>query len=304
MRREGGADARVVGHHLVALVDETLVPDLPEQPPHRFDVGVVERVVGISHVHPEPHALGHALPVADVAHHRFAAPPGELGHPDLTFDLGLVEDPELLLDLVLDRQAVGVPSGLARAVVALHVLEAGEDVLEGAGEDMVDAGPPVGGRWSFVPAVERPALARALRRVEHVVLAPQGEYLLFELHAVVAARHVRQSRGMARGGSRGLPRSSSRGLPRGPSHRPIRRLSRCPFHRRCSPKTTTPRGPMRCEPSRARALHRIPGRRFTRSNRGRSRGTTRFRPRLATRASHGHCLPPRGRRRSPQCERQ
>ena len=227
VRREGGPDAGVVGHHLVALVDEALVPDLPEQPPHRLDEGVVEGVVGVAHVHPEAHALGHPLPVADVAHHRLPAAAGELGHAHLALDLRLVEDPELLLDLVLDRQAVGVPAGLARAVVALHVLEAGEDVLEGAGEDMVDPRPPVGGRRPLVPAVERPAFAPALRLVEHVVLAPQGEHRLLELHAVVAARHVLETR----------------------------RTSRLPFHRRCSPETTTPREPMRDGPRSGHALH-------------------------------------------------
>ena len=161
-----------------------------QQPPHRFDERVVEGVVGLAHVHPETHAFGHPLPVADVAHHGLAAPAGELRHPDLALDLGLVEDPELLLDLVLDRQTVGVPSGLARAVVALHVLEAGKDVLERAREDVMDPRPSVRGRRSLVPAVQGPALAAALRLVEYVVLAPQGEHLLLEPYAVVAARYV------------------------------------------------------------------------------------------------------------------
>ena len=223
VRGKRGTDARIVGHDLVTLVDEALVPDLTQEPPHRLDVRVVEGVVGVAHVHPEAHALGHPLPVADVAHHRLPASPGEFRHPDLTLDLGLVEDPQLLLDLVLDRQAVGVPSGLAGAVVALHVLEAGEDVLEGAGKDVMDPGPSVRGRRPLVPAVQGPALAAALRLVEHVVLAPQGEHLLLELHAVVAARHILEFRR--------------------------------PAHRRCSPKTTTPREPMQDAPSRAFALH-------------------------------------------------
>ena len=218
VRREGGADAGVVGDDLVALVDEALVPDLPKQPPHRLDERVVEGVVGIAHVHPEAHALGHPLPVADVAHHRLAAPARELRHADPGLDLGLVEDAELLLDLVLDRQAVGVPSRLARTVVALHVLEAGEDVLERAGEDVMDSRTPVGGRRPLVPAVQGAAFAAALRLVEHVVLAPRGEHILFDLHAVVAARYVCESH--------------------------VTSL-RC-----CTTKTTTPREPMETGPQR------------------------------------------------------
>ena len=130
VRRQGGPDPGVVGHHLVPAVEKPLVPDDPEQMPHRLDVVVVERVVGVLHVHPEAHSLGHPLPVADVAHDRFTASPGELLDADLPLDPGLVEDPELLLDLVLDGQAVRIPAGPARAVVAAHGLVAGNRSLK------------------------------------------------------------------------------------------------------------------------------------------------------------------------------
>ena len=193
VRRQRGAYVRVVGDHLVASVNETLVPYLPEQPPDRLYVGVVESVVGIGHVHPKTHALGHPLPIVDVELYRLAAPARELRHANLAFDLALVEYPEFLLDFVLDRQAVGVPTGLARAVIAPHVLEARKDVLERAREDMVDAGLAVGGRRALVPDIQRPILALLLGGVEHVMLAPQREYLPFELRAVIAARHVLES---------------------------------------------------------------------------------------------------------------
>ena len=93
VRGKGGSDAWVVGHDLVALIDEPLVPDLLEQPPHRFDVVVVEGVVGVLHAHPETHALGHRFPIADVAQDRVSAPASELRHPDLSFNAGLVVDP-------------------------------------------------------------------------------------------------------------------------------------------------------------------------------------------------------------------
>ena len=190
LRREGGADARIVGNDLVAPVEEPLVPYLPEQPPDRLYVGVVEGGVGVGQVHPEAHALGHPLPVVDVELYRLPAPAGELRHADLAFDLGLVEYVEFLLYFMFDRQPVGVPTRLAGTVISLHVLEAGEDVLERARKDMVDAGPAVGGRRPLVPDIQRAAFALFLGRVEYVMLAPQLEYFPFKLCAVITARHV------------------------------------------------------------------------------------------------------------------
>ena len=187
VRRQGRPDPGVVRDHLVPAVQEALVPDGLQEMPDRLDVVVVEGVVGVVHVHPEAHPFGHALPVADVAHDRLAAAPGELLDPDLALDAGLVEDPELLLDLVLDGQAVGVPARPARAVVAAHGLVAGEQVLEGAGEDVVEARPAVRGRRPLVPDVEGSAFGLALAGLEHLLGAPPLEDLLLDPHAVVAA---------------------------------------------------------------------------------------------------------------------
>ena len=252
VRRQRGAYVRVVGDHLVASVNETLVPYLPEQPPNGLYVGVVESVVGIGHVHPKTHALGHPLPIVDIELYRLAAPARELRHADLAFDLALVEYPEFLLDFVLDRQAVGVPTGLARAVISPHVFEARKDVLERAREDMVDAGLAVGGRRPLVPDIQRPTLALPLRRVEHVMLMPQIEHFAFELRAVIAARHVLESH-----------RSSFS------EQKPKRPDNGC------------------CESSRIRQAS-ILGAKIRPTCAAQRRGTTRFRTRLATRALSGH----------------
>src|SRR5690606_17959611 len=98
---------------------------------------------------------------------------------DLLLDLLLVEDAELLLDLVLDRQPVGVPARLAGRVVAAHGLVAREQVLEAAREHVVDAGPAVRGRGSLVEAETRAPLAAPDRLLEHRVLPPEREHLRF-----------------------------------------------------------------------------------------------------------------------------
>ena len=212
--------------------------DLQEMP-DRLDVGVVEGVVGVVHVHPEAHPLGHALPVADVAHDRLAAAPGELLDPHLALDAGLVEDPELLLDLVLDGQAVGVPARPARAVVAAHGLVAGKHVLEGAGEHVVEPRPAVRGRRTFVPDVEGPAFGLALAGLEHLPGAPPLEDLFLDPHTVVAAVDFAKAHDAPPGGG-----------DRGPDVSP----SSCPGRRSLLVAGRTPRGEGRWD-VRAGSVH-------------------------------------------------
>ena len=102
-----------------------------------------------------PDAVGEGRPVLDVAVHRLAAAPVELGDA-VRLDLVLGGEPELLLDLELDGQAVAVPAALAGHLAAAHGLEAGVEVLEHPGPDVVQAGPAVGGGRALV---EDPGLA-------------------------------------------------------------------------------------------------------------------------------------------------
>ena len=108
-----------------------------------------------------------SLELVDVPQHRLPAPGVELGDA-VRLDVLLAGEAELLLDGELDRQAVAVPAGLARDVVALHRLEAREDVLEDPRLDVVGARHAVGGRRALVEdprrAVPRSARGTARRR--------------------------------------------------------------------------------------------------------------------------------------------
>ncbi len=189
VRRQRGADARIVGHDLVAAIDQVLVPDLSEQVPDRFDVAVVERVIGLVEIHPEAHALGHLLPVADVAHDRLAAAARELGDTDFLFDFLLVENAKLFLYLVLNGEPVRVPARFTRHVISAHRLVARKNVLEAACQHMMDAGLAVGRRRALVETELRP-VARCFQRLrKNIVLGPERQHLLLEVRSVVAALH-------------------------------------------------------------------------------------------------------------------
>ena len=133
----------------VVLDEQSLAVDLLERPPHRLDVLRVHRAVGLAHVDPAAHPVGHLLPEVDVALHRLAAAGVELRDPE-GLDVGLAGEAELLLHGELDGQAVAVPAALAVDLVALHRAEPREDVLERARLDVVGAGTAVGGRRALV----------------------------------------------------------------------------------------------------------------------------------------------------------
>ncbi|GBD14796.1 hypothetical protein HRbin25_00678 [bacterium HR25] len=177
MVREGGAAARAVRHGAVILVDQPPLPQRLHDPPAALDILVAVGDVGVLHVQPEGDSLRQCLPLPQVAHHVLPAASVELGDAD-PLDLRLAGDAELLLHLQLRRQAVGVPAGAPGHAVALHRLVADDDVLEDAGQNVMDARAGVGvGR----PLVEGElALFRPLlyALAEDVPLPPEAKDFL------------------------------------------------------------------------------------------------------------------------------
>ena len=178
MAGQGGAAAGAVGHHLVALVQQALVGHLLQAPPHRFDVVVVIGDVGVFHVGPEAHALGHALPFALVLPDALLALLDE-GLDAVFLDLLLAVQAQQLFHLQLHRQAVGVPARLAGHQLALHRVVAGQQVLDGAGLDVADVGLAVGGRRAVVEGPDLLALPVFHGLLEDVVVVPELDDFLF-----------------------------------------------------------------------------------------------------------------------------
>ena len=111
-------------------------------------------------VEPVRDPVGEGLPLRLVLEHALPGAGVELLHAE-ALDVLLPAELELLLDLDLHRQPVGVPAGDAGDRFALHRVEAADQVLDGPGEDVMDAGPAVGGRRTLVEHEGRPALRGA-----------------------------------------------------------------------------------------------------------------------------------------------
>ena len=253
-----GAEARdapgAVGRHLVAFVDEALIPQPLEHPPRGLYVRVVVGDVSVLHVQPHASALGHGLPLADVAEDALAAAAVELLDPE-RLNLLLAGDAELLLDLQFHGQAVRVPSAPAQGPEAAHGLVAQDDVLERAREHVVDAGAAVRRRRPFVEDEQGRIRAGALDLVRQISLSPRFEdrrLQLWEVHLAgdgfvpfPVACHASPSkkktpdRTSADGRCRGtttIPPRSAQGHS-GPSRRARMRAEGC----RCNGRTARPR---------------------------------------------------------------
>ena len=172
--------APAVRQHAVALVREALLVQGLERPEDRLHVVRVERLVAALEVDPARLAGDVVLPLVRVREHRFAGLRVERVDPH-RLDLGLLGDPELLHRLELRRQAVGVPAEDPIDLLAAHRLEAREEVLRVAGQQVAVVRESVRERR---PVVEHPLLgAFALldRRAERVILLPEGEHFLLDL---------------------------------------------------------------------------------------------------------------------------
>ena len=168
-----------VGQHLEALVDQALVPELPEGPHDALHVGDVQRLVVVLEVDPAGLAGDVVLPVAGVTQHRLPAGLVELldAHGQ---DVVLAGDAEQPFGLDLSGQAVRVPAESALHPVALHGPEPRHQVLDVAGEQVTVVGQPVGERR---PVVEHEFVIRGAlldRGAEGVVFPPVGQRVGFQ----------------------------------------------------------------------------------------------------------------------------
>jgi len=171
--RQGRAAAGAVGLDLAALVEEVLPPEFGQRPPHRLDVGVPVGQVGAVHVEPVADPIGHPPPLAFVGADAFEAGAVELLDP-VVLDLLLAGEAELLLDLDLHRQAVRIPTALARHTPPGHRAEPGVEVLDHAGDDMADVGHVVGCRWTLVERELAPVVVAGHKRgLEHPFASPE-----------------------------------------------------------------------------------------------------------------------------------
>ena len=110
---------------------------------------VVVGDVGVVQINPIGHALGERVPQLGVLADAVLAGGVVLGNA-IGLDVFAGFQTQLLFDLDLHGQAVGVPAGLAVHAVAAHGFIATERVLDRARQHMVHSGTAIGRWWTFV----------------------------------------------------------------------------------------------------------------------------------------------------------
>ncbi len=114
-----GLAPRAVRHDLVPPVKQPLLPNLLQRPPNRLNVSVLKSDVRRIHIQPKPHPLRRTYPLPLVPEDRVLALAVELFNSKL-LNLSLAVQPQLLLNLNLNRQPVRVPARLPLHEKPLH----------------------------------------------------------------------------------------------------------------------------------------------------------------------------------------
>ena len=172
------AAAGAIGDDLMALIEQALFMDGLKGPPFGFDVIVVIGNIGIFHVGPEAYTVAHLFPFALVFPDGFLALLDKGGHP-IGLDLLLAVQAQFFFHLQLHRKAMGIPARLAQHIVALHGAIAGNDVLDGTGEDMADMGLAIGGGGAIVEGIGGRAPTQLHALFKDTRLLPEGQGILF-----------------------------------------------------------------------------------------------------------------------------
>jgi len=152
------------------LVEQTAFVRAAEGPPRRFNEFVPDRHVRPVPVHPDPEGPELVRHLVQQIEGELATGRDEFLDPQV-LDLLLVRDPQGLLDLDLDREAMHVVPGLVSDVEATHPAKADDGVFQGLVQDIAQ--------------VDRPGrIGRAVAEVEVFPLRTRRDGLRVDLRAV------------------------------------------------------------------------------------------------------------------------
>ncbi len=128
-------------------------------------------------VHPIADAAGKVVPHILVLHHLLAAGFVVFINRNLFPDIFL-GDAQGFFNGNLDGQSVGVPAGFAVHQETLHGFVTAENILDGTGHNMVNAGSSVGRGRSFVKNVGTALFADFQTLLKHIFFFPPVQHFL------------------------------------------------------------------------------------------------------------------------------
>ena len=137
------------------------------------------------HIHPVTHLLREVTPLGGVHHHVLTTLAVIVFYRDIFLGFFIVDiclgNTQVFLHTQLDRQSVGIPSGLSVHLITLHGLIAVESIFDGTRQHVVNTGVTVS-RWRSLIEYELGAsFALGYRTVEQIFLIPLLENLIVRL---------------------------------------------------------------------------------------------------------------------------
>ena len=152
VRRKARTRRRRIRLNRITFVQQILIVQAFQQPPHRLDVLIFKGHVGRIHIDPVAHFARDVVPHILVAHDGFAALLVVFIHRNLLTDV-LFRDAEFLLDRQLNRQTVRIPTRFALHALPFHRMKTTKQILNRPRHHMVNTGLPVGRRRPLVKDV-------------------------------------------------------------------------------------------------------------------------------------------------------
>ena len=188
MGTEGGAAPGTVGGNLIALINQPSIPHPLYCPPAGLNVIIVHGDIGMLQVNPESDALGHCLPLLEVAKDTLPTAGVKLVNA-IFFNLCLAGKAKFLLHLQLYGQPMGIPASDARGKIALHRLIAWYDILKDTSQHMMYPWAAVSRRWSLIQYKATTTLASFYAPLEDFFASPQAKYTLLKLWKIHLTAH-------------------------------------------------------------------------------------------------------------------
>ncbi len=180
MGAQSGSGSRGIGLDGIAFIEIPFFVQLAEKPPHGLYIAVVVSDIRVIQVNPVAHHISEIRPFSGIFHHLAAAGVIIFVHRDFLTDI-LFGYAERFLHTELNRQAMGIPSGLTLYMKALHGLVAAHDIFYRARHHVVYARHTVGRGRALIENKRRGTFALLHALAEEILLAPSGEHLLVDI---------------------------------------------------------------------------------------------------------------------------
>ena len=167
----------------ISLIQQSLLVELLQKPPERFDITVVVSNVRIVEVHPISHLVSQVSPFLRELHHVRTAMLVIISHRNRLSDV-LLRNAESLFHTQLHGKSVRVPSGLTLHLISFHGLVATESILDGTRHHVVDARHTVCRGRTFIKHKRRTPFTFRHTLGEHIVFIPFFQHFLVHLGKV------------------------------------------------------------------------------------------------------------------------